>query len=361
MNANTNKKILVFTDAFSGGGAEEVMGFYSAWLRKQFNVIHISKWKGPKEYQLPYWKIALNKPSLIKCIPGIFYILKQYKPDLVLTSTGHNNILFLFLKVFWFTKIKVIIRESSVASVMNNYTFKAKLINALLVKPLYKRANVIIVQSDDMFADLVNKYCLEQSNIIKINNPILNNLTSEIQPASVGSDKIHLLNIGRFSKEKGHFRMLEILHKLPEHYHLRLMGDGLLRMEVEEKVKSLNLTHRVTFLGFQQESEKVKTIAASDLFLQTSFVEGFPNSILQAISLGMPVIAYDVPGGTKEIINNINGKLIADNATEMMLNAIVNTHWNQYDKIEMKEDIEKRFGAAAIMKKLTAVIDETLK
>lgn len=354
-------KILVYTDAFSGGGAEEVMSFFSTALKEKYHVLHVAKWIGPKTNKLPYWKISLNKPSLLKSIPNLIYIIHKFKPQVILTSTGHNNIALLFLKVFLFRKTKVIIRESSVASVMNSYTFKGKLINSFLVKPLYKRADKIVVQSTDMFNDLIEKYNLNQFKIIKINNPVLNYVTIENKVEKKNEKKVLLLSIGRFSVEKGHLRMLDILSKLPENYTLQLMGDGLLMDNIKEEAKKLNISNRVLFLGFQQEEEKVNTIINSDVFLQTSFVEGFPNSVLQSILLGVPVVAYNVPGGTKEIISNKNGFLIKDNDMNEMIRVLTTTNWSIFDKQAMREEIEMKFGSNQITKQLILVIDEQIK
>ena len=353
------QKILVFTDAFSGGGAEEVMSSFCLVLKTKYKVLHVSKWKGPKNYHLPYWRISLNKKSLKNCIPSIVRMLVKYKPNIIFTSTGHNNLLFLILKVVYFRNIKVIIRESSVASVMNTYTFKSMAINKLLIKPLYKKADCIIVQSHDMSKDLKEKYHLSNQKIIIINNPILlkNNLDLKVSPVNP-EDSFHLLNIGRFSAEKGHYRLLQIFKRLPERYKLTFIGDGKLLDEMRILAKSLRIHNRIEFLGFLQEEQKLKVISKSHLYIQTSFVEGFPNSLLECIALGIPAIAFDVPGGTKEIINEKNGILIEDNDLDKMVDRITKTNWFDYNKNEIIEDVTFRFGKEKIASTLLKVFNE---
>lgn len=354
------KKILIFTDAFSGGGAEEVMNFYSDKLAGEYNVLHISKWSGPKKIILPNWKRTLNKKTSKQCIPDLYKIIKTFKPDLVLSATGHNNIIVLALKVLFFNKFKVIIRESSVASEMKKFSIKSRLLDLLLVKPLYKSANKIITQCEDMYADLLENYKLNPSKLIIINNPIINNPQFDGTLVK-NNNKIVLLNIGRFSSEKGHFRLMEILKKLPENFFLKLMGDGLLKEEIISYAKKNQVYQRIEFLGFLDEEKKVEEIKRADIYVQTSFVEGFPNSLLQAISYGLPVIAFNVKGGTKEIINDKNGMLVNDNDFTGFVEKLKNTNWKSFDKDSMTEDINQRFGEETIIKKIKQLIENELK
>ncbi|NMC99168.1 MAG: glycosyltransferase [Bacteroidales bacterium] len=353
------QKILVFTDAFSGGGAEEVMGSFCSVLKSKYKVLHVAKWKGPKNYPIPYWKISLNKKSLKKCIPYVIWIIVRYKPDIIFTSTGHNNLLFLILKMFYFRKLKVIIRESSVASVMNSFTLKSRLINKLLVKPIYKRADCIIVQSNDMSNDLKVKYEIANRKIVTINNPILLKNTALLStPQSKDENSIRIVHIGRFSVEKGHSRLIQIFKQLPEKYTLSLIGDGKLMDNIKILAKGLKIDDRIEFLGFLQEEKKLEVILKSHLVIQTSYVEGFPNSLLECLACGIPAIAFNVPGGTREIINEKNGILVEDNNIAEMVDRIINTNWSNYNKEEIIEDVSMRFGIEKISSKLLKVFHE---
>lgn len=354
------KKILIFTDAFSGGGAEEVMNFYSDKLASEYDVLHISKWSGPKKIILHKRKRALNKKTSRQCIPNLYSIIKNFKPDLVLSTTGHNNIIVLFLKILFFNKFKVIIRESSVASEMKKFNIKSRIIDLVLVKPLYKSANKIITQSRDMYEDLLENYDLNPSKLVIINNPIIN--SSQFDDTLVkDNDKLILLNIGRFSNEKGHFRLLDILRKLPEKFFLKLMGDGILKDEIISYAKNIGVFHRIEFLGFLDEEKKVEEIKKADIYVQTSFVEGFPNSLLQAISYGLPVIAFNVKGGTKEIVNDKNGILVNDNDIIGFVEKLKAHNWKSFDKKLMNVDINQRFGEELIIKKIKLLIENELK
>src|SRR5690606_6773874 len=125
------KKILIFTDAFSGGGAEEVMRQFAIELQSDFEVLHVSKWLGPKKITLSENMLSLDKRSSKECIPRLYKIANNFKPDFLFSSTGHNNMIVLLLKPFLNNKPKVIVRESSVASVMKNSSVKSKVLDFL--------------------------------------------------------------------------------------------------------------------------------------------------------------------------------------------------------------------------------------
>tara|TARA_R100000306_G_C4380803_1_gene144219 strand:- start:242 stop:1315 length:1074 start_codon:yes stop_codon:yes gene_type:complete len=349
-------KILIFTDAFSGGGAEEVMRRFSIELGKDFNVLHVSKWLGPKQIFLNDNMISLDKRSSKECMPMLYKIAKGFKPDFIFSSTGHNNMIVLMLKFFLRKKPKIIIRESSVASIMKNFSLKSKLIDFFLMKPLYKTADAIIAQSTDILNDLIKVYDLPEEKISIINNPITRDKLKDKN--NLSSNEIKLLTIGRFSPEKGYDRLLQIVHKLPSNYTLKIMGDGALVGEIKDTAKKLKIEDRIDFLGFLLEEQKLQVMRESDVYVQTSYVEGFPNSLLQSVAIGLPVIAYDVPGGTREIVNDINGCLVPDDEQELMVQTIKKINSNSYDPQKMQIDTINRFGVSKIMTDLKQVFTD---
>mgnify|MGYP000064476028 CR=1 FL=1 len=70
-----------------------------------------------------------------------------------------------------------------------------------------------------------------------------------------------------------------------------------------EKAKELSLIQFIKHIPFTSNVNDY--IAENDMFLQGSYVEGFPNALLESCVVGTPVLAFNVPGGTKEIIENI--------------------------------------------------------
>ncbi|MCB9046936.1 MAG: glycosyltransferase [Chitinophagales bacterium] len=116
------------------------------------------------------------------------------------------------------------------------------------------------------------------------------------------------------------------------------LGDGLLKEELKELVNSLGLQDKFIFLGQVNSSQvlsyyKENTI---DLFINVSKSEGVPFSIMEAFSVGIPVIATDA-GGTKEIVDDEVGELLPNEVTPEILAASINRFYLHEGQIKNKK------------------------
>jgi glycosyltransferase involved in cell wall biosynthesis len=105
---------------------------------------------------------------------------------------------------------------------------------------------------------------------------------------------------------------------------LIIVGDGPERGRLEDLVRSCGLIERVYFAGQRDKKETLSLMAASDLFVLNSTYEGFPHVVLEAMSVGLPVVATAV-GGTPEVVRNgENGVLIEPTANGLLSRTLVN-------------------------------------
>lgn len=117
---------------------------------------------------------------------------------------------------------------------------------------------------------------------------------------------------GRLAPEKGHIFLLKALRLLLDKGHeldLRLAGNGPSKERLEGLVGQLDLDRNVHFLGFLNEDQIMSELQISDLFVLPSFVEGVPVSVMEAMAVGVPVIATNV-GGTSELVGSETGILV---------------------------------------------------
>jgi glycosyltransferase involved in cell wall biosynthesis len=99
---------------------------------------------------------------------------------------------------------------------------------------------------------------------------------------------------------------------------LVIVGDGPEHRRLEELVHAWDLADRVYFAGRRSKAETFSLMAACDLFVLNSTYEGLPHVVLEALSLGLPVVATAV-GGTPEVVRNgENGLLIPLMADELL-------------------------------------------
>lgn len=127
-----------------------------------------------------------------------------------------------------------------------------------------------------------------------------------------------LIYIGRLIFAKGVQHLINVIDKVP-HARLFIVGDGPYRAELESLAKGKN----VEFLGSQPSDVCRSYFSISNCFVNPSYNEGIPTGILEAGSVGVPVVATNV-GGTKEIIPDIRyGVIIEPKDEKALLNALL--------------------------------------
>lgn len=150
------------------------------------------------------------------------------------------------------------------------------------------------------------------------------NLRKEVRDElNVPPETIVLGHVGRFSQAKNHSFLLELfaeVNKISPNFLLVLVGDGPLKGEIEKKVKSLNLTNKVIFLG--SRSDVYRIYNAFDILVFPSLHEGLPVTLVEAQVNGLPCLISDVI--TKEVDMGLGLiKHLPLNQKEVWINAIL--------------------------------------
>jgi glycosyltransferase involved in cell wall biosynthesis len=127
------------------------------------------------------------------------------------------------------------------------------------------------------------------------------------------STPVKVVTVGRLVPWKRVDHLIEALAGCAE-AGLVIVGDGPQRHRLEGIARELRMDDRVYFAGQRTKAETLSLMAACDLFVLNSTYEGFPHVVLEAMCLGLPVVATAV-GGTPELVRDgENGVLLAPNA-----------------------------------------------
>jgi glycosyltransferase involved in cell wall biosynthesis len=134
-------------------------------------------------------------------------------------------------------------------------------------------------------------------------------------PSGLGRARISLgtpvnaVTVGRLVRWKHVDRILEIIARLPD-VGLVIVGEGPERKRLEALATLLGLTSRVRFYGQQSREQALSLMSACDLMVLNSTYEGFPHVALEAMRLGVPIVA-SAAGGTAELVHHEeNGLLV---------------------------------------------------
>jgi len=131
-------------------------------------------------------------------------------------------------------------------------------------------------------------------------------------PARRGEVGLRLISVGRISPEKGYFGLLEALASLAQQgqaFTLTVVGDGPAMNATRARVADLRLENRVTFAGALGEDDALAQIAAADVLVLPSLMEGLPVVLIEAMALGKAVIASRVAGIPELVEDGVSGLL----------------------------------------------------
>lgn len=343
--------IVFVLPTLAAGGAERVLSFVAQNINsKKYNsTLLITGHKKDAAYSVENINVEfLEKKRVFSAILKLFNFLKKQKPDVVLSSIGHLNTVMGLMSSF-FPKTKFIIRVDTVNSAMDrvyqtnkmfNFSYKLR---SKLAYVSYKLVDSVICQSHDMADDFAAIYKVPIKKISIINNPITRIYSfSKIKQPS--NNIVKFITVGRLSKEKGHIRILKMLSQLKFNFHYTIIGQGSLKDKIFNAISEYNLNEKITYMPFT--NDVYKFMAQSDLFLQGSYVEGFPNTVIESCYVGTPVIAFNVPGGTKEVIRHKENGYLVETEEEYLYylqNRLV------FSPKHIRESVEAKFNKQKVV------------
>ncbi len=124
--------------------------------------------------------------------------------------------------------------------------------------------------------------------------------------------RLRIVSVGRLAPEKGQLGLLEALRGALDagvDAELSLVGDGPMRAALEARADAFGLRDRCDFVGRCSEDEVLRRVARADVFALASFMEGLPVALMEAMALGVPVVAPSVAGIPELVEPNETGLL----------------------------------------------------
>lgn len=170
---------------------------------------------------------------------------------------------------------------------------------------------------------------------IKCRCVFIPNMLDDIPKTTSKLSEKRIISVGRLSKEKGYVDLIEIFkefNKLNPDWRLDIVGDGSERNKVVDRIYQYNLTNNVTVHGYLKKKEINELLKKSSLYVMTSYTESFGIVLIEAMSHGIPCLAFTSAEGANDLIsNNENGYLIENRDFSEMVNRM-NELVNDKDK-----------------------------
>lgn len=239
----------------------------------------------------------------------------------------------------------------------------------LITRMTYPRADHVIAVSMGVKQDLSTRYGVPSETISVIGNAIdakrLNSLAEEPLPFPLPDD--FLLGMGRLVPNKNFALLLDAYAAATRAPPLVLLGQGPEEHALRAQAIRLGIENRVHFCGFVENPYPI--LARARALISSSRAEGFPNTIIEAITLGCPVIATDCPYGPADVLSGpvssappwpktAHGILIAMEDSNAMT-AAIDTLCNDGARADFEARARRRahaYGHEAVVKTYTNLI-----
>lgn len=176
-------------------------------------------------------------------------------------------------------------------------------------------------------------------------------------------DAVIFISTGNFHRYRDYFTVLNALSRTKGQYpfHYLIIGDGALRKPIEDKITELNLNDMVTLLGLVDDVAKYLRI--SDVFIHSTKIEGLSNAILEAMYMGLPIVAANV-GGIPELYYKKSFQMFDYKDLDQLALILSNIKFVFKDfnpeSIEYRKHLAK-FSLDTMMDNFENIIDEIVK
>jgi len=278
-------------------------------------------------------------------------LIRENRPDVIFSILGHLNFALMLVRPFIPRGIKLICRETNIPS-WNTKESPYPGLYRISYRILYPRFDRVVCQSSDMLYDLVLNFSMPLEKTVVINNPVdvagIEKLAN-VKGREGARANFNLLAAGKLKHQKGFDLLLKSVSYLKNvEFHLTILGKGPDEKKLKRLAQDLGISKKVTFGG--SVNNPYNYMKYADLFLLSSRFEGFGNVVLESMSCGTPVIAFDCPGGTGEIIKNgINGFKVRIGDTVEFAAYIKRGLQVQWDSKIIKELIRKKYDINQII------------
>ena len=359
-----NKTKIYFFHPYSGyGGADLSISRLINGLDDNYFDIDFLSINSPKLSKKIFKKIRYRKIDSSRTIFAFNHIKEIIKKDV-----NYNKKIFIsnqyfanVLSIFFLKKLenlRVVVFERNHLSELSNYVnlkdlFK-KIIIKFLVKIYYKKANLIISNSNESAHDL-EKFI--NFKVLSLYNPCFFGFKKRRKKKKHG--KIKLINVGRFVDQKNQITILKAIKKtnFREKFEVNLFGYGKNYSYLKDYITKNNLTNVKLIQNVFDENQ---IYSNADLYVGSSLYEGFPNTYVEAASHRIPIISSNFKSGPKEILLNGKAGTLFSIKDSEKLSKLLDDFYLKRNKYLKKEIIcsknLKRFSNQKVTKEFNSIL-----
>ena len=357
MTLNEKKSsILLIGSQMTTGGSQSILLILSKWLYDNGYPVRLvffhdedglhEKWQRQFSFPIINLKAWEKKPHslrkyfmLLRGIFRLFQIMSQDHVSAVMTFTHHSNLL--GIPIAWIQRIPI--RIAAHRGRIHGFPRWQEKIHAWMVNS--GMATKLVAISQQIGKDAVSEG-VHPEKILVIPNGVesldfdLSMRAKKRAELDIQPGQFVVLSVGRLSYEKGHDVLINAIPAILQKYSQTIFifsGDGPQRPTLENQVDKLDIRQNVVFLGVRNDVREL--ITAGEVFVFPSRSEGLGQALLEAMSVGIPVVASNIGGIPEVIENGKSGVLVTPEKPDAFARAIIELLGN--------EEQRKNFSSAA--------------
>lgn len=336
-------KILFITSSSINGGAQKHIRDMFLSLTKMGQELFLAAPEGWLLDELSTYKEKIFPlPSLRKSKKLLETIMDDIQPDITNTFILSGGMIgSLAWKKERYGKLFVTVNNPVL---YDGVSFAGEVLFPLFYKWMSRYASAFLVKSDTV-RDEVKEVIKGKKPVLSIKNGIdfkkfdKNATYNDIRKnLGIKESEIVITNVAVLNERKGQQYLIEAVVNLRKKYavHLFLAGEGPFRENLEDCVTKNNASDYVHFLGRRSDVNVV--LANSDIFVLPSNHEGLPNSLMEAMAMGLPCVATDVGGVRQLITDSDKGTVVSPKSSSEIATAIS----NYLDHPELMKDVGEK-------------------
>jgi N-acetylgalactosamine-N,N'-diacetylbacillosaminyl-diphospho-undecaprenol 4-alpha-N-acetylgalactosaminyltransferase len=170
------------------------------------------------------------------------------------------------------------------------------------VRLAYPHADQVVAPSEGVADELVARYGVRRERLSVVPNPVdVDGIAEQArEEPAIGIPARFICAVGRLMPNKNHAMLIEAYAAARPDADLVILGDGPLRAELSARATALGVADRVHLPGFVANPHAV--LARAAFYVSASNSEGFPNSLVEAMAIGLPVVATNCLSGPSEVL-----------------------------------------------------------
>lgn len=311
----SKKRISILLPDLAGGGAERLhVNLANKWINQGLKVEFALTTKqggllGSLDEKISVTDLRASRARWL--LVHLTRYLRQARPDVVLAAMWPLTSISIVAWILAGRPGRLFVSDHSqlsISSVEETRTPRWLIGNS--IRYTYPLASGVIAVSQGVKHDMCDLGHIDPSTVQVIYNPTAIGVPmrrgSDVDRASLWGQGFshHILSVGNLKMQKDHATLLQAFALLAQTTaaKLTILGEGLLRGELEGLVQELGLQGRVAMPGFALDT--YPWYQTADLFVLSSRWEGFGNVIVEALECGIPIVSTDCPSGPSEILEN---------------------------------------------------------